>query len=77
MADFSFGQQHPDRIPVRCARERMSAEAVVTKAEFRFLVHRHLGDHPARRGIQAGEVDAGSLAHQAAAAVAADEIACP
>src|SRR5207237_9367610 len=36
--------------------------------------HLDLGDHPAGRGIQPGEVDAGCLADQAASSVAADEV---
>ena len=52
----------------------MGADAVATDAELRLLVHHDLGDHPARRGFQPGEVDAGSLADQAASAVAADEV---
>ena len=50
------------------------ADAVATEAELRLLVHLDLGDHPAGRGIQPGEVDAGGLADQAASSVAADEV---
>ena len=52
----------------------MGADAVATEAELRLLVHLDLGDHPAGRRIQPGEVDAGCLADQAASSVAADEV---
>jgi hypothetical protein len=74
VVDLALGEQDPDQLPVRRAPERVGPEAVVPEAELRLLGHRHLGDHPARRGIQAREVDAGGLAHQAAAAVAADQV---
>ena len=54
--------------------EGIDADAVATEAELRLLVHLDLGDHPAGRGIQPGEVDAGRLADQAASSVAADEV---
>ena len=58
-----------------CRRPRACcAGAVATEAELRLLVHLDLGDHPAGRGIQPGEVDAGCLADQAASSVAADEV---
>jgi len=52
------------------AHERLAA----TEAELWLLLHLDLGDHPAGRGIQPGEVDAGCLADQAASSVAADEV---
>jgi len=72
--DVSFCEDDPNRLPVLPSTEGMLADAVATEAELRLPVHLDLGDHPARRGIQPGEVDAGSLADQAASSVAADEI---
>ena len=60
--------------PVFPPTDGMGADAVATEAELRLLVHLDLGDHPAGRGIQPGEVDAGCLADQAASSVAADEV---
>ena len=64
--------------PIRPAALRpvdgTDAAALGAQAELRLLVHLDLGDHPAGRGIQPGEVDAGGLADQAASAVAADEV---
>ena len=74
VVDVSFHDQHPKGRPVRGRTERMGADAVVTEAELRFPVHLDLGDHPAGRGIQPDEVDAGGLADQAASAVASDEV---
>jgi hypothetical protein len=42
----------------------------------RLVAHLDFGHEIAERRIGAGEIDAGPLAHQAATAVAADEIAC-
>jgi hypothetical protein len=50
------------------------AGAVAADAELRFLVHLDLRDHPARRGIQADEVDARRLADDASSSVAAHEV---
>jgi hypothetical protein len=50
------------------------ADAVVMKAELRFVVHLDLGHHPARRGVDAREVDPSRLADNAPATVAPDEI---
>ena len=67
--------------PVRTAAIRpvdgTDATALGTHTDLRLLVHLDLGDHPAGRGIQPGEVDAGSLADDTAASVAADEILRP
>src|SRR5262249_50087047 len=43
-------------------------------ADLWLVVHLDLGDDPARRGIQPGKVDAGSLADDTASSVAADEV---
>ena len=48
-----------------------------TQAELRLLLHLDLGDDPARRWIPARELDAGRLAHHAAAPVATDQILRP
>ncbi len=74
VVDVSFGEDDPDRLTVLPSTEGVLAGAVATEAELRFLVHLDLGDHPAGRGIQPGEVDAGGLADQAASSVAASEI---
>ena len=68
----------PNGPPPSCrSTEADAADAVAAEAELRLLVHLDLGDHPAGRGIQPGEVDAGRLADQAASSVAADEILRP
>ena len=72
--DVSFREHDPNRLPVFPPTEGMGADAVATEAELRLLVHLDLGDHPAGRGIQPGEVDAGCLADQAASSVAPDEV---
>ncbi len=74
MFEESFREYDPNRPPVFHPIEGMGAEAVVTEAELRLLVHLDLGDQPAGRGIQPEEVDTGCLADQAAPSVAADEI---
>ena len=72
--DLSFGEDDPDRLPFLPPADRVGADAVVTEPELGLFAHLHLGDHPARRRIQAGELDPGGFAHDAASAVAADEI---
>ena len=74
VVDVSFREHDPNRLPLRPPTDGMLADAVATEAELRLLVHLDLGDHPAGRGIEPGEVDAGRLADQAAPAVAADEV---
>src|SRR5262249_55466485 len=74
LVELSFGEDDPNRLPFLSATDGMLAGAVATEAELRLLVHLDLCDHPARRGIQPGEVDAGCLADHAASSVAADEI---
>jgi hypothetical protein len=66
-----FGQYDPERPSVSHPAD---ATTLAAHAELRLLVHLDLGDHPAGRGIQPGEVDAGCLADQAASSVASDEI---
>src|SRR6202022_4266679 len=72
--EVSFCEYDPNRLPVFPPIEGMGAGAVATEAELRLLVPLDLGDHPAGRGIQPGEVDTGCPADQAASSVAADEI---
>jgi len=72
--DVSFCEHDTKRLPSFPPTEGMGAEAVATEPELRLLVHLDLGDHPAGRGIQPGDVDAGCLADQAASSVAADEV---
>ena len=72
--DLSFREDEPDRLPFLPSTDGVLPDAVATKAELRLLVHLDLGDHPAGRRIQPGEVDAGGLADQAAPAVAPDEV---
>ena len=55
----------------------MGADRILVKPPLRLLGHFDFGDQPARRRIPAGELDAGSLANQAAAAIAPDEILRP
>ena len=76
--DLPFGEHDPVSAP-RLPRRPMAcdAAAVAAEAELRLLVHLDLGDHPAGRRIQPGEVDAGRLADHAASSVAADEILRP
>jgi hypothetical protein len=77
VVDVPFREDDPDRLPLCPPTERMLADAVATEPELRLLVHLDLGDHPAGRGIQPGEVDTGCLADQAASSVAADEVLRP
>src|SRR5262249_32202391 len=50
------------------------ATTLGSHADHRLLVHLGLGDQPAGRGIQSGEVDSGCLSNHTASSVAADEI---
>lgn len=74
-----FGQDH-QHASARGLAEAVKAERIVAQAPgrlaSRFLAHFDLGHEVAQRRIGAGELDAGGLAHQAAAAVAADQIVC-
>ena len=69
-----FDQDNPVRSVVS---DPADATTLAAHAELRLLVHLDLGDDPAGRGIQPGEVDPGGLADQAASSVAADEILRP
>ena len=71
--DAPFRQHDADSF-VLSAPDRMCADVVVSEAELGFLAHLDLSDHPARRGVQPDEVDACRLSHQAAAAVASDDV---
>ena len=77
MFDLPFREHDPDRLPRFPPTDGMGADAVVTEAELRFLGHLDLGDHPAGRRVQPGEVDTGFLADQTASSVAADEVLRP
>jgi hypothetical protein len=74
-----FGQDH-QHASARGLAEAVKAERIVAQAPgrlaSRFLAHFDLGHEVAQRRIGAGELDAGGLAHQAAAAVTADQIVC-
>jgi hypothetical protein len=72
--DVSFRQYDPERPSAVQPVDGTDATTLAVDAELRLLVHLDLGDHPAGRGIQPGEVDAGRLADQAASSVAPDEI---
>jgi hypothetical protein len=51
----------------------MGTERVMVKPPFRLLGRLDLGDQPTEGWIPTGELDAGCLSNQAAAAIAADE----
>ena len=70
----SFPEHDPERPSALRPVDGTDATALAAQADLRLLVHLDLGDHPAGRRIQPGEVDAGGLADQAASSVAADEI---
>ena len=55
----------------------MDADRILVKPPFRLFGHLDFGDQPARRCIPTGELNAGCLADQAAAAIAPDEILRP
>ena len=73
-SQLRFGQHDAGRPAILHLADRMDAERVLVKPPLRLLGHLDLGDQPARRRIPPGELDAGCLANQAAAAVAPDEI---
>src|SRR5207237_7932105 len=76
-----FDVSVPEHGPVRPSAlqpvDGTDATTLGAHADLRLLVHLDLGDQPAGRGIQPGEVDTGCLADQAASSVAADEILRP
>src|ERR1700682_4436910 len=72
--EVSFPEHDPERPSALRPVDGTDATTLGAHADLRLLVHLDLGDHPARRGIQPGEVDAGCLPDQAASSVAADEI---
>ena len=72
--DVPFLEHDPIRPAALRPVDGTDAAALATHADLRLLVHLDLGDHPAGRRIQPGEVDAGGLADQAASSVAADEV---
>ena len=55
--------------------DRTDAPALAAGADHGLVAHLDLADDPAGRGVEARELDAGDLAHHAAPAVAADEVA--
>ncbi len=55
----------------------MDAERILVKPPLRLRGHLDFGDQPARRRIPPGELDAGCLANQAAAAIAPNEVLRP
>jgi hypothetical protein len=57
--------------------ESIDAKGRAMDAQWRLLVHLHLGENVAGRRIPSRKLNAGSLANQTAATIAADEIACP
>src|SRR5262245_42129383 len=57
-----FPQDDPVRPTTAHAVDRSDATALGTRADLRLRVHLDLGDHPAGRGVRAGEVDARFLA---------------
>jgi hypothetical protein len=72
--DVLFLQHDPERAAAFRPVDGTDATTLAAHADLRLLVHFDLGDHPAGRRIQPGEVDAGGLADQAASSVTADEI---
>ena len=64
------GDAHPSSF-------RRADATTATQAELRLLLHLDLGVDPARRRIPARELDAGRLAHDAAAPVATDQVVRP
>ena len=87
-ADLRLGQHDPDRPPRRVDHravldlvldlaQGVGARGSAANTQFRLLGHLDLGEQGARRRIPAGELDAGSLADEAASSVAPDEISGP
>ena len=72
-----LGQHDPGRPAILHLADPMDAARILVKPPFRLLGRLDFGDQPARRRIPSGEFDAGRLANQAAAAIAADEIRRP
>jgi hypothetical protein len=71
---MSFCEDDMDRLALLPSTDGMLPDAVAAEAELRLLIHLDLGDHPAGRGVQPGEVDAGHLSDDAASSVTADEV---
>jgi hypothetical protein len=69
-----FGQHDPGRSATLHLADRVGARGVLVNPPLRLLAHLDFGDQPARRRIPSGEIDAGCLANQAAAAIAPNEI---
>ena len=87
-ADLRLGQHDPDRPPwlvddhavldlVLDLAQGMRARGSTANAQLRLLGHLDFGEQGARRRIEAGEVDAGFLADQAASTVTPDEVLRP
>ena len=72
-----LGQHDPGRPAILHLADPMDAARIPVKPPFRLLGRLDFGDQPARRRIPSGEFDAGRLANEAAAAIAADEIRRP
>ncbi len=72
-----FGQYDPGRPAILHPADPMDADRILVNPPLRLLGRLGFGDQPARRRIPPGELDAGCLANQAAAAVAPDEILRP
>ena len=68
--DLRFGQGEAHRRPVF----RRADAAAPAQAELRLLVQLDLGDDPAGRSRQPGEVDAGGLADEAATSIAPHQV---
>ena len=75
--DLPLGRHHPHGPAVLHAVQAVDAHAVEARAGRRLLGRLDLGDQVAPRRLPAREVDAGGLADDAAAAVAADEVPRP
>src|SRR5207237_9188942 len=71
--DVSLPEPDPERPSALQPVDGTDATTLAAHADLRLLIHLDLGDQPAGRGIQPGEVDTGCLADQAASSVAADE----
>ena len=72
-----LGQHDPGRPAILHLADPMDAVRILMKPPFRLLGRLGFGDQPARRRIPSGKRDAGRLANQAAAAIAAHEILRP
>ena len=77
VVDPALVEHEPDRLVGLASTDGVLADAVAPEAELGLLVHLDLGEDPAHRRIGAGEVDPRRLAHEAAPAVAAHDVARP